>query len=54
MIKLGYCSHIEHINSKLNGDIGILRKRRCYLQQDSLRSIYNSFLREYIEYGTLA
>ena len=44
--------HIEHINSKLNRGKGILRKLRCYLQQDSLRSIYNSFLKLHIEYGT--
>ena len=46
--------HIEHINSKLNRGIGILRKRRSYLQQDSLRTMCNSFLKPYIEYGMLA
>ena len=51
---LSWDRHIEHINSKLNRGIGILRKRRSYLQQDSLRSICNSFLEPYIEYGTLA
>ena len=39
--RLSWDRHIEHINSKLNR--GILRKRRSYLQQDSLRSIHNSF-----------
>ena len=51
---LSWGRHIEHINSKLNRGTGILRKRRSYLQQDSLRSICNSFLEPYIEYGTLA
>ena len=41
--RLSWDRHIEHINSKLNRGIGILRKRRSYLQQDSLRSIHNSF-----------
>ena len=40
---LSWDRHIEHINSKLSRGIGILRKRRSYLQQDSLRSIHNSF-----------
>ena len=52
--RLSWDRHIEHINSKLNRGIGILRKLRSYLQQDSLRTIYNSFLKPYIEYGTLA
>ena len=30
-----------------------MRKRRSYLQQDSLRTICNSFLKLYIEYGML-
>ena len=50
--QLSWDRHIEHINSKLNRGKGILRKLRCYLQQDSLRSIYNSFLKLHIEYGT--
>ena len=41
---LSWDRHIEHINSKLNGGI----------QQNSLRTIYSSFLKPYIEYGTLA
>ena len=54
---LSWDRHIEHINSKLSKlsrGIGILRKRRSYLQQDSLRRICNSVLEPYIEYGTLA
>ena len=50
--RLSWDRHIEHINSKLNRGIGILRKLRSYLQQDSLRTIYNSFSKLYIEYGT--
>ena len=46
--------HIEHMNSKLNRGIGILRKLKSYLQQDSFKSIYSPFLKPYIEYGTLA
>ena len=46
--------HIGHINSKFNRGIDILRKLRSYPQQDSLRSIYNSFLKPYIEIGTIA
>ena len=46
--QLSWYRHIEHINSKLNRGIGILRKLRRYLQQDSLRSIYSSFLKLYI------
>ena len=53
MIELGD-RHIEHINSKLNRGISILRKLRSYLQKDSLKSINNSFLKPYIEYATLA
>ena len=45
--QLSWDRHIEHINSKLNRDIGILRKPRSYLQQDSLRTICNSFLKPY-------
>ena len=45
---LSWDRHIEHINSKLNTGIGILRKLRSYLQQDSLRTTYNSFLKPYI------
>ena len=52
--RLSWDRHIEHISSKLNRGIGILRKLRSYLQQDSLRTIYNSFLKSHIEYGKLA
>ena len=49
--RLSWDRHTEHINNKLNRDISILRKLRSYLQQDSLRNIYNSFLKLYIEYA---
>ena len=52
--RLSWHKHIEYSNCKLNRRIGILRKRRSYLQEDSLRSIYNPFLKLYIEYRTLA
>ena len=45
--QLSWDRHIEHINSKLNRDIGILRKPRSYPHQDSLRTICNSFLKPY-------
>ena len=52
--QLSWDRHIDHVNSILIRGIKILRKLRSYLQQDSLKSTYNSFLKLYMEYGTLA
>ena len=52
--RLSWNRHIEHINSKLSRDIGVLKNLRSSLQQDSHRSICSSFLKPYIEYGAIA
>ena len=52
--RLSWDRHIEHINSKLSRGIGILKNLRSSLQQDSHRRICSSFLKPYIEYGTIA
>ena len=52
--RLCWKKHIEYTNIKLSRRIGILRKVRQYVQESSIKNIYNSFLKPYTEYGKLA
>ena len=52
--RLSWDTHIEYTNKTLSRGIGILKKIRYYVQGNTLKNIYNSFIKPYIEYGTLA
>ena len=43
-----------YINNKINRGIGIIKKIRYFVQENTLKNIYNSFVKPYIDYGTLA
>ena len=51
--RLSWAKHIEYTNIKLSRGIGMLRKIRQYVQESTIRNIYNSFLKAYTDYGTL-
>ena len=46
--------HIQETNNKINKGIGILKIMRHYLHDKQLINPYSSFIKPYIEYGTLA
>ena len=52
--KLSWQNHIQETNNKINKGIGILKIMRHYLQDKQLINLYFSFIKPYIEYGTLA
>ena len=52
--KLSWQKHIQETNNKINKGIGILKIMRHYLQDKQLINLYSSFIKPYIEYGTLA
>ena len=45
--------YTEHANFKLNRGIGVLQKTRKFVQDKTLRNIFNAFLKLYLEYDTL-
>ena len=52
--QLSWSKHIEITNNKLHKGIGILTKLRKYVQEETMKNLFNSFLKPYIEYGNLA
>ena len=52
--KLSWQKHIQETNNKINKGIGILKIIRHYIQDKQLINLYSSFIKPYIEYGTLA
>ena len=51
--QLSWYKHIEITNSNLRKGIGI--KELCkYVQEETMKNLFNSFLKPYIEYGNLA
>ena len=52
--QLSWSKHIEITNNKLHKVIGILPKPRKYVQEETIKNLFNSFLKPYIEYGNLA
>ena len=52
--QLSWCKHIEITNKKLHRGISILAKLRKYVQEETMKNLFNSFLKHYIEYGNLA
>ena len=50
---LTWRQHIENIKNKINKGIGIIKKIRHFLQEDTLVSLFYAFLKPYIDYGSL-
>ena len=51
--RLSWNKHIQYTNSKISRGLGILRKIRNYVQEKTLKNIFNSFIKPYVDYGTL-
>ena len=49
--QLSWSKHIEIRNNKFDKRIGILAKRCKYVQKETMKNLFNSFLKPYIEYG---
>ena len=52
--KLNWKSHIEYINHKVNIGIGIVKKLRYYVQEETLINHYRALIKPHIDYGILA
>ena len=52
--RLSWDVQLNYTNAKLSRGIGILKKLRKYVQENILKNLFNSFIKPYIEYGTLA
>ena len=52
--QLLWSKHIEITNNTLHKGIGVLTKLRKYVQKETMKNFFNSFLKPYIEYGNLA
>ena len=50
---LSWSFHIDSISRKIAKSIGILYRARHYLNLDSLKNLYYSFIYSHISYGTL-
>jgi hypothetical protein len=50
---LTWKSHITHITQKISKTIGILNRARTFLNVDSLRQLYFSFLFPYLSYANI-
>ena len=50
---LSWSKHIEITNNKLLKRTGILAKLRQYVQEETIKNLFISFLKPYIEYGNL-
>ena len=51
--KLTWRQRIENIKNKINKRIGILKKMCLFLQEDTLVSLFNSFVKQFVHYGNL-
>ena len=51
--KLTWRRHIENLKNRINKRTGILKKTHHFLQEDTLVSLFNSFVKPYIDYVSL-
>ena len=51
---LNWKSHTEYINHKINVGIGIIKKLRYYIQEETLINLYHALIKPHIDYGILA
>ena len=51
--RLSWNKHIQYKNSKIIRGLGILRKVRNYVQEKTLKNIFNSFIKPYVDYRAL-
>ena len=51
--KLTWRQHTENIEKKINKGIGIPKKMRHFLQEDTLASLFNAFVKPFVDYGSL-
>ena len=49
--KLTFNKHINHVLSKVNKSIGLMRKFQSVLARSSLLTIYKSFTRRHLDYA---
>ena len=49
--QLSWSEHIEITNNKLHKGVGILTKLHKYVQEETTKNLFNSFLKPYIQYG---
>ena len=52
--KVSWSKNIEITNNKLHKGTGIFTKLCKYVQEETMKNLFNSFLKPYIEYGNLA
>ena len=52
--KLNWKSHIEYINHKINIGIGIIKKLRYSVREETLINLYHTLIKPHIDYGILA
>ena len=52
--QLSWSKHIEITNNKLHKSISILTRFCIYFQEETMKNLFNSFLKLYIKYGNLA
>ena len=51
--RFSWDEHIQYTNSKISRRLGILKKIRNYIQAKTLKNIFDSFIKFYVDYGTL-
>ena len=51
---LNWAPHIQHINSKISKNLGILFRLRHFLTLNTLKQIYYSLIYPYLHYGILS
>ena len=49
--KLTWNQHIKNIKNKISKGIGILKQMCHFSQEDTLVSLFNAFVKPYIDYG---
>ena len=51
--RLSWNKHIQYTNSKISRGLRILRKVRNCVREKILKNTFNSFIKPYVDYGTL-
>ena len=51
---LNWALHIQHINSKISKNLGILFRLRHFLTLNTLKQIYSSLIYPYLHYGIMS
>ena len=51
---LNWAPHIQHINSKISKNLGILFRLRHFLTLNTLKQIYYSLIYPYLHYGIMS